>query len=50
MTATVNGQTVTVGLDADTKTKVDNSSDAVARNISCADSGTASSQSLKTVM
>ena len=48
VTATVNGQTVTVGLDADTKTKVDNSSDAVARNISLgADSGTASSQSLK---
>ena len=48
VTATVNGQTVTVGLDTDTKTKVDNSSDAVARNISLgADSGTASSQSLK---
>ena len=48
VTATVNGQTVTVGLDVDTKTKVDNSSDAVARNISLgADSGTASSQSLK---
>ena len=48
MTATVNGQTVTVGLDTDTKTKVDNSSDAVARNISLgADSGTPSSQSLK---
>ena len=48
VTATVNGQTVTVGLDADTKTKVDNSSVAVARNISLgADSGTASSQSLK---
>ena len=48
VTATVNGQTVTVGLDADTKTKVDNSSNAVARNISLgADSGTASSQSLK---
>ena len=46
--ATVNGQTITVGLDTDTKTKVDNSSDAVARNISLgADSGTASSQSLK---
>ena len=48
VTATVNGQTVTVGLDADTKTKVDNSSVAVARNISLgADSGTPSSQSLK---
>ena len=48
VTATVNGQTVTVGLDADTKTKVDNSSNAVARNISLgADSGTPSSQSLK---
>ena len=48
VTATVNGQTVTVGLDEDTKTKVDNSSVAVARNISLgADSGTASSQSLK---
>ena len=48
VTATVNGQTITVGLDTDTKTKVDNSSVAVARNISLgADSGTASSQSLK---
>ena len=48
VTATVNGQTVTVGLDAATKTKVDNASTAVARNISLgADSGTASSQSLK---
>ena len=48
VTATVNNQTVTVGLDTDTKTKVDNSSVAVARNISLgADSGTASSQSLK---
>ena len=48
VTAIVNGQTITVGLDADTKTKVDNSSVAVARNISLgADSGTASSQSLK---
>ena len=48
VTATVNGQTITVGLDADTKTKVDNSSNAVARNISLgADSGTVSSQSLK---
>ena len=48
VTTTVNGQTVTVGLDATTKTKVDNASTAVARNISLgADSGTASSQSLK---
>ena len=48
MSTTVNGQTVTVGLDAATKTKVDNASTAVARNISLgADSGTASSQSLK---
>ncbi|MCQ5320531.1 YadA-like family protein [Veillonella parvula] len=48
VTTTVNGQTVTVGLDAVTKTKVDNASTAVARNISLgADSGTASSQSLK---
>ena len=48
VTTTVNGQTVTVGLDAAIKTKVDNASTAVARNISLgADSGTASSQSLK---
>ena len=48
VTATVNGQTITVGLDTDTKTKVDNSSAAVNRTISLgADSGTASSQSLK---
>ena len=48
VTATVNGQTVTVGLDTDTKTKVDNASAAVARKVSLgADSGTASSQSLK---
>ena len=48
VTATVNNQTITVGLDTDTKTKVDNSSTAVARSISLgADSGTASSQSLK---
>ena len=48
VTTTVNGQTVTVGLDATTKSKVDNASTAVARNISLgADSGTASSQSLK---
>ena len=48
VTTTVNGQTVTVGLDATTKTKVDNASTAVARNISLgADSGTASRQSLK---
>ena len=48
VTATVNNQTITVGLDTDTKTKVDNSSNAVARNISLgADSGTPSSQSLK---
>ena len=48
VTTTVNGQTVTVGLDVATKTKVDNASTAVARNISLgADSGTASSQSLK---
>ena len=48
VTANVNNQTITVGLDTDTKTKVDNSSDAVARNISLgADSGTTSSQSLK---
>ena len=48
VTATVNNQTITVGLDTDTKTKVDNSSNAVARNISLgADSGTASIQSLK---
>ena len=46
--ATVNGQTITVGLDTDTKTKVDNSSAAVNRTISLgADSGTPSSQSLK---
>ena len=48
VSATVNGQTVTVGLDAATKTKVDNASTAVAHNISLgADSGTASRQSLK---
>ena len=48
VTATVNGQTVTVGLDAATKSKVDNASTAVNRNVSLgADSGTASSQSLK---
>ena len=48
VTATVNGQTVTVGLDAATKSKVDDASTALARNISVgADSGTASSQSLK---
>ena len=48
VSTTVNGQTVTVGLDVATKTKVDNASTAVARNISLgADSGTASSQSLK---
>ncbi|PQL58389.1 ESPR-type extended signal peptide-containing protein [Veillonella infantium] len=48
VTTTVNGQTVTVGLDATTKSKVDNASTAVARNISLgADSGTVSSQSLK---
>ena len=48
VTATVNGQTVTVGLDAATKSKVDNASTAVNRNISLgADSGTPSSQSLK---
>ena len=48
VSTTVNGQTVTVGLDAATKTKVDNASTAVARNISLgADSGTVSSQSLK---
>ena len=48
VTTTVNGQTVTVGLDAATKTKVDDASAAVDRNISLgADSGTASSQSLK---
>ena len=48
VTATVNNQTITVGLDTDTKTKVDNSSAAVNRTISLgADSGTASSQSLK---
>ena len=48
VTATVNNQTITVGLDTDTKTKVDNSSVAVNRTISLgADSGTASSQSLK---
>lgn len=34
VTATVNNQTITVGLDTDTKTKVDNSSAAVNRTIS----------------
>ena len=48
VTATVNGQTVTVGLDTDTKTKIDASATAVNRNVSLgADSGTISSQSLK---
>ena len=48
VTTTVNGQTVTVGLDTDTKTKIDASATAVNRNVSLgADSGTPSSQSLK---
>ena len=48
VTTTVNGQTVTVGLDTDTKAKIDASATAVNRNVSLgADSGTASSQSLK---
>ena len=48
VTTTVNGQTVTVGLDTDTKTKIDASATAVNRNVSLgADRGTASSQSLK---
>ena len=48
VTTTVNGQTVTVGLDTDTKTKIDASASAVNRNVSLgADSGTVSSQSLK---
>ena len=48
VTTTVNGQTVTVGLDTDTKTKIDASATAVNRNVSLgADSGTVSSQSLK---
>ena len=46
--ATVNNQTVTVGLNAATKTAIDNAQTAVNRTISLgADSGTASSQSLK---
>ena len=48
VTATVKDQTITVGLDTDTKTKIDNSVKAVNRNVSLgADSGTPSSQSLK---
>ena len=48
VTTTVNGQTVTVGLDTDTKTKIDASATAVNRKVSLgADSGTVSSQSLK---
>ena len=46
--ATVNNQTVTVGLTTATKTAIDNAQTAVNRTISLgADSGTASSQSLK---
>ena len=46
--ATVNNQTVTVGLNTATKTAIDNAQTAVNRTISLgADSGTASSQSLK---
>ena len=48
VTATVKDQTITVGLDTDTKTKIDDSAAAVNRKISLgADSGTPSSQSLK---
>ena len=48
VTATVNNQTITVGLDTATKTAVDNAQTAVNRTISLgADSGTVSSQSLK---
>ncbi|MDU7715492.1 MAG: ESPR-type extended signal peptide-containing protein, partial [Veillonella sp.] len=46
--ATVNNQTVTVGLNTATKTAIDNAQTAVNRTISLgADSGTVSSQSLK---
>ena len=48
VTATVNNQTITVGLDTATKTAIDNAQTAVNRTISLgADSGTVSSQSLK---
>ena len=48
VTATVKDQTITVGLDTDTKTKIDDSVKAVNRKVSLgADSGTPSSQSLK---
>ena len=48
VTATVNNQTITVGLDTATKTAIDNAQTAINRTISLgADSGTASSQSLK---
>ena len=48
ITATVNNQTITVGLDTATKTAIDNAQTAVNRTISLgADSGTISSQSLK---
>ncbi|MDU3515224.1 MAG: hypothetical protein E7F61_09145, partial [Veillonella sp.] len=48
VTATVNNQTITVGLDTATKTAIDNAQAAVNRTISLgADSGTISSQSLK---
>ena len=48
VTATVNNQTITVGLNTATKTAIDNAQTAVNRTISLgADSGTASSQSLR---
>ena len=48
VTTTVNNQTITVGLDTATKTAIDNAQTAINRTISLgADSGTASSQSLK---
>ena len=48
VTATVNNQTITVGLDTATKTAIDTAQTAVNRTISLgADSGTVSSQSLK---
>ncbi|RHL88531.1 hypothetical protein DWZ94_09085, partial [Veillonella atypica] len=48
VTTEVSGKTITVGLDAATKNKINNASTAANRNISlAADSGTTSSQSLK---
>ena len=48
VTTEVSGKTITVGLDTDTKNKINNASAATNKNISlAADTGTTSSQSLK---